>query len=197
MTENLTISKAPPPFTSMDFAALRKAGIEYFEKMGTSLWTDFNLHDPGITILEVLCYAITDLGYRTNFSIQDILASSNANPDQKQFFTAQEILTCNPVTPNDFRKILIDLDGIKNAWFVKTAKQEMEMVAYDDSENGWLLDYKGNNHAGEEDVVLNGLYDVYIDLDDIIDHDDLERVDDIIKCAWQKLWKHRNLCEDY
>ena len=27
-------------------------------------WTDVNVHDPGVTVLEVLCYAITDLQYR-------------------------------------------------------------------------------------------------------------------------------------
>lgn len=115
MPENITISKALPSQASMDFAALREKGIQYFEKMGSRRWTDFNLHDPGITILEVLCYAITDLGYRTNFSIEDILASSDHHPDKKQFFGPLEIMLGNPVTPNDFRKILIDLDGIKNA----------------------------------------------------------------------------------
>jgi hypothetical protein len=29
-------------------------------------WTDFNTHDPGVTVLEVLAYAITDLQYRRN-----------------------------------------------------------------------------------------------------------------------------------
>jgi hypothetical protein len=29
-------------------------------------WTDTNEHDPGITVLEVLCYAITDLQYRSD-----------------------------------------------------------------------------------------------------------------------------------
>jgi hypothetical protein len=110
MTENITISKAAPPFASMNFAVLRDMGIKHFEKMGSKLWTDYNLHDPGITILEVLCYAITDLGYRTSFSIEDILASSDNYPAQKQFFDALEILTCNPVTVNDFRKVLIAVD---------------------------------------------------------------------------------------
>ena len=27
-------------------------------------WTDTNAHDPGVTVLEVICYAITDLQYR-------------------------------------------------------------------------------------------------------------------------------------
>ena len=33
------------------------------------VWTDHNLHDPGITTLEILCYALTDLAYRTGFSV--------------------------------------------------------------------------------------------------------------------------------
>jgi uncharacterized protein len=197
MTEAITISKAPPPFTSMNFDTLREIGIKHFEKMGSSLWTDYNLHDPGVTILEVLCYAITDLGYRTNFSMADILASSQNHSGQKQFFEALEILTCNPVTANDFRKILIDLKGIKNAWFVKTSKQEMPLFANLTAQNNWQVAFaKGTNNRDAE-IKLNGLYDVYIDLEDHVDHTDLDLVNDIEQCAWQKLWKHRNLCEDF
>lgn len=36
-------------------------------------WTDHNTHDPGITILDQLCYALTDLGYRTQFALPDLL----------------------------------------------------------------------------------------------------------------------------
>ena len=205
MPENLVISKAKPPFISMDFDALREIGIRYFEKMGSKVWTDYNLHDPGITILEVLCYAITDLGYRTNFSIEDLLASSNNHSDKKQFFSALEILTCNPVTENDFRKVLIDIDGIKNAWLVKTAQQEMDLAVFEKEftdEKGnksrkWIVDYKKNAPSGADNVTLNGLYDVYIDLDENVDHNDLDRVNDIVQYAWRQLWKHRNLCEDY
>jgi hypothetical protein len=196
MTENITLSKAAPPFTSMDFALLRDIGIKHFEKMGSTLWTDYNLHDPGITILEVLCYAITDLGYRTHFSIEDILASSHNGPAQKQFFDALEILTCNLVTVNDFRKILIDLDGIKNAWFVKSIHQEMPLFADKNSDGVWSVGFTKESTAAKE-IQLNGLYDVYIDLEDDVDQKDLDRVNDITQCAWQKLWKHRNLCEDF
>lgn len=45
------------------------------KKLEKSTWTDFNSHDPGVTILDVLFYALTDLIYRTGFDIQDILAS--------------------------------------------------------------------------------------------------------------------------
>ncbi len=207
MTETITISKTPPAFTSMNFAVLRELGIKHFEKMGSQLWTDYNLHDPGITILEVLCYAITDLGYRTNFSIEDVLASSNQHPNQKQFFSASEILTCNPVTVNDFRKILIDIDGIKNAWLVKTDKQEMPLRIVpavekkekdpDLSSLEWATAIGEPSTPFEKEIKLNGLYDVYIDLEDEVDAADLDSINDIVQCAKQELWHHRNLCEDY
>ena len=83
----------------MDFAFLRQEGIRYLERLAGEIWTDYNVHDPGITTLEMFCYAITDLGYRTSYPIEDILAEETASSgsDFRQFFTAREILPCNPV----------------------------------------------------------------------------------------------------
>ena len=52
------------------------------------IWTDHNVHDPGITILEVLCYAMLDLGYRTHLAVEDVLAKNPTltNPEDN-FFT--------------------------------------------------------------------------------------------------------------
>ena len=104
---------------SENYSYLRSKGLEYIQELANKIWTDYNIHDPGITILEDLCYAITDLGYRTNYLTKDILAegTSAGTKTEKQFFTAREILTCNPVTINDYRKILIDVDGVRNGWF--------------------------------------------------------------------------------
>ncbi len=103
---------------SEDYTLLRKRGVEYIEKMASRLWTDYNVHDPGITILEMLCYAISDLGYRIRYPVEDILAEETlpGRTDIRNFFTAREILPCNPVTPDDFRALMIDAPGVKNAW---------------------------------------------------------------------------------
>ncbi|MEN0047012.1 MAG: hypothetical protein AAF806_08150, partial [Bacteroidota bacterium] len=55
-----------PNNATLDFNALREEGTAYIAQLGHELWTDFNTHDPGITMLEVLCYAINDLAYRTD-----------------------------------------------------------------------------------------------------------------------------------
>ena len=133
MTSSLTISRQSPTSESMDFLALRELGIQRIQELAGQLWTDYNTHDPGVTILEVLSYVLTDLGYRTNFDIKDILAQSiGSTIDLKNFYTAREILHNCPVTFNDYRKLLIDIDvvdenddeckhvGVKNAWIQKS-----------------------------------------------------------------------------
>lgn len=118
MNGSLTIQKNPALPPQQDYTALRKSGIELIQQLGSALWTDYNIHDPGITLLELLCYATTDLGYRQGFSIEDLLApkTGKLNTDEQAFYTARNILSINPLTPNDNRKLLIDLNGVRNAW---------------------------------------------------------------------------------
>ncbi|NEN93372.1 MAG: hypothetical protein F6K48_32640, partial [Okeania sp. SIO3H1] len=73
MNEDLTISNTPPEYPGMDFARLREEGIEHIQELGSQIWTDYNTHDPGITILEQFCYVMTDLSYRLNFEMKDLL----------------------------------------------------------------------------------------------------------------------------
>ncbi|HVY70002.1 MAG TPA: hypothetical protein VHH73_08735, partial [Verrucomicrobiae bacterium] len=80
---------------SLNYALLRKEGIDYITALGSDFWTDFNLHDPGITLLEALCYALTDLAYRANFATADLLTSPSGLPDKPErqgFFSARTIL---------------------------------------------------------------------------------------------------------
>jgi len=104
---------------SMNFERLRDEAIENVQKYSGAEWTDYNLHDPGITILEALCFALTDLSYRTGFSITDILSDAKGNVDyeDQSFHLAPKILNTHPVSINDYRKIVIDeVDEIQNIW---------------------------------------------------------------------------------
>src|SRR5579863_4449357 len=84
-----------PPY--LDFNTLRTNAINYLGPITSKYWTDYNIHDPGITTLEALMYAIMDLGYRANLPIGSLLATPAGTPDSN-FFTAAEILGCNPAT---------------------------------------------------------------------------------------------------
>ncbi|WP_299409868.1 hypothetical protein [Acaryochloris sp. IP29b_bin.148] len=189
MVDSLTISNAPLEHPGMDYAFLRQEGIKSIQQLAGSRWTDYNSHDPGITILEALCYAITDLSYRLSFAIEDLLAqpvgTSNAEP---LFLTAREILTVNPLTITDYRKLLIDIDGVKNAWLEPIKNPQPEL--YYDAPNA-RLSFSSENLA--EPVRLQGLYRVLIEPE--LAYQGREQA--LAAFANARLQQHRNLCEDF
>ena len=140
------ISKDRVLSPSEDFHFLQKEGMKFIEKFGNKLWTDYNPHDPGITILEVLCYAITELGYRTNFDIKDLLTEKSGKITNQTFFTAANIFTNAALTETDFRKLLIDIDGVSNAWMLSTKRETDDF--------GYFLP-----HENERKIYVNKLED--------------------------------------
>ncbi|MES2922825.1 MAG: hypothetical protein V4819_14825 [Verrucomicrobiota bacterium] len=107
----LTIDPRPASSPARDFATLRETGLEEIRRTAGETWTDHNLHDPGITLLELLCYGITDAAYRTTFADADLFARCD-------FPTARAALTCEPVTANDYRRLILDAfpTEIRNVW---------------------------------------------------------------------------------
>lgn len=169
----VTIPKEPALKPAADYYRLRREGIGFIEQMGSRLWTDYNTHDPGITILEALCYTITDLAYRTGWEIKDILAPATPAADQDQpypnqpFFTAREILTVNPWTPDDFRHLLIDLERVRNAWvFCKKCACDLHYYAWcEEEEDQLILSYQKPPLLEPQKVEPLGLYEVLIELE--------------------------------
>ncbi len=163
MSTSLSIAKVPALAPAQNYTLLREEGLRHIERLGSALWTDYNLHDPGITLLEVLCYAITDLGYRADFPVADLLAEPPKlppNPARQAFYTAREILTMNPLTLRDFRKQLIDLDGVKNAWL--GVVEDYAFPIYADCKASRLRYSPETEHL----VVPRGLYDVLVEFED-------------------------------
>ena len=115
-----TIPKRRSNSNELDFNNLKKNGIAALQEICGKTWTDYNLHDPGITILEQLCYALTELNYRAEFPMTDLLAGNDGKIDlnHQALYQPQDILPSQPVTLNDYRKLIIDrVPGIDNIWF--------------------------------------------------------------------------------
>lgn len=125
MSTNYYIEKDRTLPASQDYHFLLKEGMKYVEQLGNKFWTDYNPHDPGITILEVLCYAITELGYRADFDIKDLISKKNGEIKNNTFFTAATIFSNAALTEIDYRKLLIDIKGVSNAWILPL-KNEMK-----------------------------------------------------------------------
>lgn len=152
MLSQLTIPKQRNVPIALDHQQLYAIGLNHIQQLSSRIWTDYNVHDPGITTLELLCYTLTDLSYRATFPIEDLLASEqdNAATMQQQFFTARQILPNRALTLLDYRKLLIDRPGVKNAWITPSP-----LIYYADNKTGALI---GCLNLFEEDVIdLPGL----------------------------------------
>ena len=169
MDDLKTIQKNPALTSDQDYAFLRSAGLNYIEGLGSKLWTDYNEHDPGITILEALCYAITELGYRTGLPMVDLLTESNGTISSSQtLYTARNILTQSPLNIDDYRKLLVDIVGVHNAWILTddyyTVNNQVvpagEIAIYADCKKD-ALSYDVTPHP----VYLSGLFKVLLDLE--------------------------------
>lgn len=199
-----SIDKENKLVAAEDYNFLRREGISVIENLAGKIWTDYNSHDPGITLLEALCYAITDLAYRTSFDIRDILANESEGNDnnydyRKDLYTAREILACNPITLNDYRKLIIDISGVKNAWVEMADDCEVPVFITDDdpsSPKKPILTYEERSEKKYNDMLpLKGLYNIFVELDDFIINE--KRNEEIIIKVRSKMNAHRNLCEDF
>ena len=186
----LTIQPSLPLPLSEDYNFLRLKGIEAIEKLTGTIWTNYNDSDPGITLLEALCYALTDLAYRVSMPLEDLLAPADprVNYWENNFYTARQILPSSPLTYTDLRKTLIDIDGVLNAWVERS--YESEVLCYIDSTNS-VLSYTPDNN---QYLALKGLHKVYVEFEDAVLRERAETK--VLNEVRAKLSHHRTLCED-
>jgi|GEM_PF-411915 len=168
--ESGTISREAILEPGAEYEALRTEAIAMVQSMAGDIWTDYNYSDPGVTIIEQLAYALTELSYRASLPVADILAEPNGDRLQLHrhgLFPASSILTCNPVTIADIRRLIIDrVAGVANIWIEPDRTRECE-----------------DNVAG--------LYSMSI-LPCPGDHDPSELIGEVRRCYVA----HRALCED-
>ena len=166
MSTSNYIVDTPLPL-SQDFKLLKKEGLAYIQQYSGNEWTNLNAVDPGVTILDQVCFALTELGYCNDFSITDILTDPDGKLQVKdQFYLPETILSTSPLTITDYRKYLIDgIDAVKNAIICKEQNP---------------------------DGTFNGKYGVYLLIDQSINADE---IGDIRKASFFYLNKRRNIGE--
>lgn len=163
---------------SVDFTFLRQHGIALVQQLSGDTWTDYNLHDPGVTILEQLCFAITDLAYRTGFPVQDLLADREGNISRTEntFFSKKEVLTTTPITIADFRKAILDeIAEVHNVWL------EPVLSAYSSGFVKGLYDIRAQLTREAASAIANGK----------------STEEEIRKRIRKYFTANRNLCEDF
>ena len=177
MSKSFTISQGEPVNKGLDYAYLKKTGIDLVQQWASDIWTDYNEHDPGVTTLEQLCYALTELSYRAEMPLADLLTDSRTGKiktHEQALFIPRRILPCNPLTINDYRKLIVD---------------RVKEVA-----NVWLTPFRARVPA----KFVNGLYDIWLYVPNADPCScDGEYLPDVIRDHVRRIYcDHRDLCED-
>lgn len=168
-----SIPKEPVVEESMDYAFLKRKGIDEIQEIAGEVWTDYNEHDPGVTILEQLCFAITELAYKTGMSVEELLYAKRREPFEGKdngFYPPDQVFPSSATSVMDYRRLLIDhlYPRVKNAWL-----EPLESGAFG--------------------VNMSGLYKVSLILNDYTQASRNKVRED----AYKLLNNNRNICEDF
>ena len=199
MTEPLQRIPAGSP---LDARGLFELGMAQVRTLAHRSWTDHNTHDPGVTINEVLAYALTELGFRASLPIEDLvarapMAAPDADPQDApepsatpgDFHRAAQVLPNAALTERDWRKLVIDLSGVKNAWWL--AHDGALLFADPILRRLWTA---SPGTPGVREARLAGLFDVRIDfMDDVTTQ---ARRDEIVASVRERVERWRGLCQD-
>lgn len=214
MTEPVTINPAPSADPGLDFGRLKEEGVALVQELAGRVWTDYNESDPGVTTLEQLCYALTELSYRSTLPLADLLADERGRvePHRQGMFVARRILPCNPVTPTDYRKLLLDrVPDLGNVWMVPRLppRGDGEDAATGATEAGTGAPARAETGAGEPGPAgrhrrraptnVPGLYDVYLYAPGLPAPECDPEVGDgrgVAERVRRVYARHRDLCED-
>ncbi len=91
------------------FDALWQQANEKVTVLSGEIWTDTGDHDPGVTLLQSATWNCSDLSYRASLPLNDLLTRQDLHPLFPEEFGPEQVLTCNTVTAEDYRRALLDL----------------------------------------------------------------------------------------
>lgn len=91
------------------YTKLGRQTLDEVQRLSGTVWTDYNAHDPGVTLAETANYALTELDYKLGFPPADYLAEQGVTPDLARFglFPPVDVYTTSPVTEDDWRRTLL------------------------------------------------------------------------------------------
>lgn len=109
---SLTPADAP-----LSFDDLRRALIGSAQAASSARWSDYNLHDPGVTMLEQTAFAISELAFRAGVPIRDLLTGDDGEIDLAGVGLAapDTVLAAAPVSLASIQAQLSELPQIANA----------------------------------------------------------------------------------
>jgi hypothetical protein len=100
------------------FDDLRARAITAAQDASGKIWTDYNLHDPGVTLLEQSAFALSEIAYQGDHDVRDLLTTQNSSfdPAQLGIFLADDVLPGRPVTRADLASYLSEIEQLERVF---------------------------------------------------------------------------------
>lgn len=189
----------------IDADSILAEAMKVISQCSGKVWTDTDIHDPGVTMLEALAYAISDLAYRHTRSFSDLITP----PIEYQLdgggifpveFGPQQALTCGPITVDDYRRALLDLhssdedDGyflFSNVSLVREPESQRYQYWHNADEREYSFNYPGDAAPNITRLTLLGNYHLYL----LPSHETEKNPQAAINILNDFLQKNRNLGE--
>ena len=137
------------------YTQLQKKALENIQRLAGNVWTDYNLHDPGVTLLDALNYALLEADYRLGFPLPDYLVRKDGAffPPEHALYAPSEVFPVNPVTGDDYRKLFIaDIEDLSDVRVITHA----ESGTYD-----FILDVWSGTSEARRKQIVNEVYRLY------------------------------------
>lgn len=97
---------------------LQERSIEMLQQLSGKVWSDFNPHDPGMTILDALNYALLELDYKFDFPFGEYLAGEKDDRlDMRRFGvpSPEDFFSDSVVTREDYEVLITgNVRGVKH-----------------------------------------------------------------------------------
>lgn len=162
--ENEFDIQLPSPGENL-YKRLQQQSLDWVQQMSGKIWTDFNVHDPGVTTLDILNYALTELDYRLHFPMEDYLTQAGDLfvPEYDGLFNPSEVFSMNPVTPEDYQNMILDaVDTVEDVRVrPHPPVNREECLGWYDIEVELSPYVEADNRKAEERKIRETIYELY------------------------------------
>lgn len=91
------------------YKVLQSRTLDSVQRLSGNVWTDFNVHDPGVTIADIFNYALYELHYKFQFPFESYLnieERKEAAYHRKGFLSSGYIFRDSIVTISDYERLI-------------------------------------------------------------------------------------------
>lgn len=91
------------------YTKLQQQTLDEVQRLAGKVWTDYNLHDPGLTVGDITNHALAELDYKLGFPLLDYCMEKDGafTPERFGLFLPEEVYTTQPVTVEDYRRLFL------------------------------------------------------------------------------------------